>query len=232
LFPILARHQFDRWLEFFSAAALDVGFSGRPGASLSISSLDAERVAKGQVGEQSTSEGARGSIDKRAILFNSLIHPNHQQLGDLDHALLIGNRLLLIDSKRWRAADYSASQGNALRDGEPFDGGNISLGKWLSIMQQEVGPSVFVEGFVVLTGRGSRIRGAGELSKGVRLTTLQDFQEMTDALALENNSLPSAQVIQALTRLVSESGAGYGSGIMELSEIDELVFDRRPDKAD
>jgi len=171
VFPFLIRGQRVRWEEFYSASMVEPGYVGQPGSALTIASLDAEKVSSGQHGEQVTAQASRGSLEKKTLLFNSLVHPQHPELGDLDHALLIGNTLVVIDSKRWRSGLYTNSMGNVLRDGEPFMGGTISLGHWVDLMASELDVSR-VLGFVVMTNPSSIIGGSGKLSDNVQLITL------------------------------------------------------------
>lgn len=226
LFPFFLRRQRQRWEQFFSASSIDIGFSGRPGSSLSLSGLDEYKISIGQQGEQLTAEKSRGSLDKKSILFNSLIHPEHQNLGDLDHALLVGDKLILVDTKRWRADSYSTSQGNVLRDGEPFDGGNISLGKWIEILGNDLRDLVTIEGYVVMTNPSSILSGDGQLSSNVHLTTLKDFQELLQNIAESNEVLPPTVAIQFLTSLLSEDGVGIGKRQMILTELDLAMTSR------
>jgi hypothetical protein len=223
-FRLILKNQRQRWEQFFSVSAIDVGYSGRPGASLSIAGLDKTNVSIGQQGEQLTADSVRGSIEKKSILFNSLVHPNYKFLGDLDHALLLGSSLLLIDTKRWRAGRYSGSQGNVLRDGEVFDGGNISLGKWVQIMRDDMGSKVSVEGYVVMTNPASIVGGDGRLGSDVSLVTLEHFQELIEEKSASNTSLPPARAIEFLSTLVSDSGGGFEARYFSLSDLDEAIL--------
>jgi hypothetical protein len=219
-YPLFLKKQLQRWQEFYAASTLDVGFSGRPGSALSLASLDPNRTETGQLGEQVTAEATRGSLEKKSILFNSLVHPGHMGLGDLDHALVVGDTVMLIDSKRWRAGSYSQSQGNVLRDGEPFEGGNISLGKWVQLVYRDLAPEIKIQGYVVLTNPSSFVSGPGIISESIELISLSNFQDLIQATANENETLPSAEVIQYFSSMVTEKSVGAVKAEMTLSDLD------------
>ena len=63
--------------------------------------------------------------------------------GDTDHVLLIGNEVLLIDSKKWKEKrNYTVGDnGEVLRTGKPFPGGNVKIAKaaymWLDYLDAD-----------------------------------------------------------------------------------------------
>lgn len=61
--------------------------------------------AAGKAGEMLTAAVLNGFAD-RAAIFHDLRVPHHRLTINIDHAVLTGNRLLLIDSKLWKAGRY------------------------------------------------------------------------------------------------------------------------------
>lgn len=223
LFSLQMRQQRALWDEYFVASSVKRGFSGRPGASLELANLDDGLVLQGQLGEQITANRLRGSMESKSILFNSIVDPD-LKIGDLDHALLIGDQLLLIDSKRWRPGNYSVSQGNILRDGEPFLEGNPSLQSWVVHYRAKFPQLVSVTGLIVLTNPGSVIQGKGELSSDVRLASLRELQQIMDFKRATNEETPDPKVVQYFMSLVSDPAAEGATERLELSDYDQTLL--------
>lgn len=84
---------------------------GKPGASVEDSGLDASRVAVGAEGERRTARhlekllGFEGLRILHSMRFNPLEHTN----GDIDHVLVYGRNIILVDSKVWTPGEYSFS---------------------------------------------------------------------------------------------------------------------------
>lgn len=82
---------------------------GEPGSSLSESGLDAGRVEAGLSGEKRTAEhlwkltGFDGLRIFHSMRFNPLEHTK----GDIDHVLMYGQNIILLDSKVWTPGTYS-----------------------------------------------------------------------------------------------------------------------------
>jgi len=223
LFTLQMRQQGALWEEHHAASLVRRGFSGRPGASLELANFDDSSVIQGQLGEQITADRLRGSLVSKSILFNSLVDPD-LKIGDLDHALLIGDQLLLIDSKRWRPGRYSVSQGNILRDGEAFPGGTPTLQAWVAHYREKFPELASVTGLVVLTNPASIIEGKGELSNDVRLASLRELQQIMDFKRATNEATPDLSVIRYFMSLVSDPSAEGGSENLELSDYDQSLL--------
>jgi hypothetical protein len=223
IYPYLLVNQAKRWDEFFVSSLSQIGYAGRPGGQLSLSSLDPKLVEIGQLGEQQTAEAARGSLESKSILFNSIMDKSAGGLGDLDHAVVVGNQLILLDSKRWRSAYYQVSQGNVLRDGEPFEGGNISLSQWANHYRRVFGPEIQVRGFVILTNPAAIIEGNPMLSPDVELVSLPDFAKRLESIRDANTALPNAQVVRYFSNLLASDSAAINSAQMELTPLDSYL---------
>lgn len=71
---------------------------------------------------------------------------------DTDHVLIIGDYVLLIDTKRWKSKRaYSVSDsGTVLRSNKPFPGGNIKMKNAIYLWNNYLHPDTFVTGFVFI----------------------------------------------------------------------------------
>ncbi|KAA2264928.1 DnaJ domain-containing protein [Solihabitans fulvus] len=93
-------------------------------------------------------------------IFHGLAWPD-SVFADVDHAVLCGQRLVLIESKMWLPGHYVADDEGALwRNGHPFRGGAVRLPEGVSAFR-ELLPDVEVRGAVLIYP--SR---AGEITSG------------------------------------------------------------------
>lgn len=84
-----------------------------------------------------------------ARIFHGLAWPGSSR-AEVDHAVLCGRKLLLIESKLWPAGHYTSDgNGGLLRDGESFDGGSLRLSRTVAAYQMLL-PKVQVEGIVLV----------------------------------------------------------------------------------
>lgn len=60
-------------------------------------------------------------------IFHGLAAEVGSVFADIDHAVLCGNRLVLIESKRWLPGHYDVDEGGLRRNGHRFRGGTIRL---------------------------------------------------------------------------------------------------------
>jgi hypothetical protein len=93
-------------------------------------------------------------------IFHGLSWPD-SVFADIDHAVLCGRRLVLIESKLWLPGHYVADETGALwRNGHPFRGGGLRLPEGLAAFR-ELLPELEVRGAVVLYPNR-----AGEITTG------------------------------------------------------------------
>ncbi|HWC78345.1 MAG TPA: DnaJ domain-containing protein [Pseudonocardiaceae bacterium] len=119
-------------------------------------------------------------------IFHGLSWPD-SVFADVDHAVLCGRRLVLIESKLWLPGHYVADETGALwRNGHPFRGGGLRLPDGV-LAFRELLPELEIRGAVVLYP--SR---AGEITTGESPEVLAPpmspeafVHEMGDWLALE-----------------------------------------------
>ena len=87
---------------------------GTPGASLAKATTMAhDAVQAGLQGERTTAT-ILNAIDADVHVFHSLRVPGFAS-GDVDHAVVTGNKLVLIDSKQWKAGFYWSLGGRVFR---------------------------------------------------------------------------------------------------------------------
>lgn len=138
---------------------------GTPGASLlSAHNLDWEARQAGISGEaRVASELERlASFYPNTYIFHSVKLPG--KVGDIDHLVVQGNKMLIVDSKNWKhdaayhiyhstfEADYIT------RDGEDFEGGEIHLTRQIAEWQIEfMDSTIDVQGVLVIANRKSTV---------------------------------------------------------------------------
>ena len=122
---------------------------GAPGTRL-LASED-EPVNDCSKGEWMTLDLLSGYLGQipAARIFHGLAWPGSSR-AEVDHAVLCGRKLLLIESKMWPAGHYTSDgNGGLLRDGETFDGASLRLGRTVAAYQMLL-PKVQVEGIVLV----------------------------------------------------------------------------------
>ena len=100
---------------------------------------------------------------------------------DVDHVLLIGNEIILIDTKRWKKKKtYSvADDGSALMTNKPFPGNEVTMSdyiqKWLDYLDEDA----CVTGLVCINQEEtSVIRNKNWYVNNYRLVELDRFEEL------------------------------------------------------
>jgi xanthosine utilization system XapX-like protein len=84
-----------------------------------------------------------------ARIFHGLAEPG-SVFADVDHAVLCGRRLVLIESKMWLPGHYDVDEAGELwRNDHPFRGGAARLGKQLRIFQQ-LWPELEIRGVLLI----------------------------------------------------------------------------------
>jgi hypothetical protein len=138
---------------------------GTPGASLyTADNLGAEARQAGIEGEQRVAQELErlANLYPNTYIFHSVKLPG--KVGDIDHLVIQGNKMLLVDSKNWKhdasyhifhstfEADYIT------RDGEEFLGGEIHLTRQIAEWQVEfMDSSLDVQGVLVIANRKSSV---------------------------------------------------------------------------
>ncbi|MBG0739041.1 DnaJ domain-containing protein [Paeniglutamicibacter antarcticus] len=159
---------------------------GTPGRDLSVARFG-ENARIGIEGEQRTARLIAESVLPglpSARLINGLRWPGTEH-ADIDHAVIAGNRIALIDSKMWADGDYWWDNKRLFRNGKEM--GAFRLGAAVHAMRIAY-PTCYVEGWVVLhspSGKLSRpsIERAGMLPPlGQAAVYLVDASELPGAV--------------------------------------------------
>lgn len=199
---------------------------GRAGGSLDqASQLDETNVRIGQQGEQALSYAISSVVEGRGVVFNSLSVPGMEN-ADLDHVVVVGQTVMIIDSKVWTKGEYSVVQGNVWRDGNPFPGGSVSLDEMLLKLQEFLGEEVEIRGRIVILNNQASLGEETNLSYFCALRLLDGFADELWALVDGQTQLPNAAVLSELVQL-SDSRTTYPSLKDSISVEDEWVIYER-----
>ena len=174
------------------------GVVGRPGSSLDAADLETEPTQKGQVGEQSLAFSISKIIQNEGVLFNSLTVPGMDK-ADLDHVLVIGDDVMIVDSKNWSKGTYEVVQGNVWRDGESFPGGSVYIEELRHALSEYL--NFRVDARVVILDPNAKLGLATAISDQTEIQLLEDFESENQSLVDTNYLLPNAGVLSDLVSL-------------------------------
>jgi hypothetical protein len=199
---------------------------GRAGGSLDeASQLDETNVSIGQQGEQALSYAISSVVAGKGVVFNSLSVPGMEN-ADLDHVVVLGQTVMIVDSKVWTKGEYSVVQGNVWRDGNPFPGGSVSLDEMLLKLEEFLGEEVEIRGRIVILNNQASLGEETNLSYFCALRLLDGFADELRALVDGQTQLPNAAVLSQLVQL-SDSRTTYPSLKDSISIRDEWVIYER-----
>jgi curved DNA-binding protein CbpA len=171
----------------------------------------------GQVGddredaaERSTAELLRRYLTRLpgARVFHGLALPG-SVFADIDHAVLCGRRLVLIESKRWLPGHYETSgDGELLRDGRRFLGGGSNLPDSLAAYRRLL-PELEIRGAMIIypSRPGTITADAPGGQDDPPLTPEQFVREFGDWLAAEPATVDE-RTLRVLVDLVVSVTAG------------------------
>jgi hypothetical protein len=153
-------------------------------------------VRAGMEGERSTSKRIRKWMESvpNAVLIDSahvkgmgkteeITEDGIVNGGDTDHLLIIGNEVILIDSKRWKSKrKYSISdKGTVLRQGKNFPGGRVNAGGARAIWRKYLEDGAKVSSIVCInTERVFVQMDANWKKQPYRLITVEKLEEQLD----------------------------------------------------
>lgn len=169
---------------------------GIPGGSLYDSELNnANAVEAGIKGERSTARVLEelASLYKNMYVFHSVKLPGHQ--GDIDHLVIQGSTILLVDTKNWKKnntytmiRDAPKDNMRVLRDGENFDGNVIHLNSQLSDWRKQSQlAKKNVKGVLVIANTSSRIDKDSEIN-GFPITNLRTLGGVFEETFIRKNA--------------------------------------------
>lgn len=103
--------------------------------------------------------------------------------GDTDHVMLIGNEVLLIDTKRWKSKkNYSVGDnGEALRTNKAFPGGNLHMRQAIHLWLNYLDEDALITGIVCINTEDIVVfRNRNWFTQAYRLVELSRFKELLD----------------------------------------------------
>jgi hypothetical protein len=101
--------------------------------------------------------------------------------GDTDHVLLVGSEVILIDSKRWKSKkNYSVGDnGEALRTGKPFPGGNLHMRQALYLWLDYLYEDASITGIVCINSENVTVfRNRNWYTQPYRLVEIDRLEEL------------------------------------------------------
>lgn len=103
---------------------------------------------------------------------------------DTDHVLIIGNQVILIDTKRWKSKrTYSLSEnGKVLRTKKPFPGGSVKMRSAVFLWLEYLLPGAAITGVVHVNAEETKVlRNRNWFTQNFRVVELNRFIEYLDS---------------------------------------------------
>lgn len=104
--------------------------------------------------------------------------------GDTDHVMIIGDEVLLIDTKRWKKkSNYQiGDDGTVLRANKSFPGGNVHMRQAIHLWLDYLYEDAKITGLVVINNEEITVyRTRNWYTQSYRLVELERLQELLDA---------------------------------------------------
>lgn len=128
---------------------------GTPGASLGTSGFSDEQVAAGVAGERNTARILDDFARRHdsVIVFHSVRWNMNGAPYDIDHVVVVGQRVFFLDSKNWSKGNYTmlASGDTVIKDGVSIPNGAIHIQSGADTYINAYGISDFITQVVVWT---------------------------------------------------------------------------------
>lgn len=178
---------------------------GSPGASLTHQAFNPEYASKGidsnlakvgLEGELSTAAVLKKWISDKpnAVLINSVhvrgwgkeeVDPETGMIdgGDTDHIVVIGDEIILIDTKKWKKkANYSIDDsGHVLRYNKPFPGGDLHMRQAIHMWLDYLDAEAALTGIVCINSDDVTVfRNRNWYTQSYRLVEIGRFTELLD----------------------------------------------------
>lgn len=201
--------------------------AGVPGGSLEDSGLGEENVSAGIVGERMVANVITELMKVRedVYLFNSLKLPG--QNWDIDHVLLVGRDMYVIDAKRWKnyfKYQIVASDRNrwiAYRESNEFSGGILSTTREAESLQRHLlnreNLDVHPRCMLVVASQGVSVNTACDDVTRMQLEghSLETFRQEIKSFSEKPVEAPSKHLINALKKLCKTSSEQNNAWVME-----------------
>ncbi|MBV8933445.1 MAG: J domain-containing protein [Kutzneria sp.] len=171
---------------------------GAPGAQLL--SADDEPAMDCEAAEWMTLDLLSGYLGQipAVRIFHGLAWPGSSR-PEVDHAVLCGDKLLLIESRIWPPGHYSCdADGVLLRDGATFDGADLRLARTVAAYQMLL-PKMDVRGFVLVHPSVSgEVTSAMPADPPIEVMNPEDFVRIVGDWLAREPSLVNREVFLTL----------------------------------
>jgi hypothetical protein len=141
-------------------------------------------------------------------IFHGLAAEAGSVFADVDHAVLCGHRLVLVESKVWLPGHYDLDEtGALLRNGRPFRGGATRLADWLDAYRALL-PDVELSGALLLyPSRPGEITVGDGTARIAPMLPAQFVREVGGRLAADPSTV-DREVFRLVLRQVVSPGSG------------------------
>lgn len=196
-----------RMLQQFDAATYTetkYTYWGTPGGNISTATQFGDKAEIGAAGEKFFGEKLNKIVElyPHVRVFHGLCFTPGKKGADVDHAVLIGDQLILIDSKNWKHASYSwgtALDGSkiVLRDGAVWDAGHVHMENAVRLWNRYLngdGWGMKVSSIICMTkmkrrgGDGYIVNNTGSPST-VKLMSIEDTLSHVEELAANSEKV-------------------------------------------
>lgn len=188
---------------------------GIAGGSLNSAGFDASSTKAGIDGERRVGKVLDEFANKNSNVyaFHSVKLPGH--FGDIDHVLVIGSRVIAIDTKNWKSdASYAVGEDGEtiLRDGSTFPGGKVSVKRYVGELRSFTDLSAY--GLLVVSNSRSKTQRDPDSDWDfVNLTTLSEviYAEMRTQRRV---SASPTVIADLASRVVNPDYSGEWEGVV------------------
>lgn len=173
---------------------------GTPGSHIAAGPFGATQSQLGEKGEKEIGRILNTWAQKypEARVFHGVRFSPGKNTGDVDHIVLVGDRLILIDAKWWAYGNYTwAHNGEILRDGQSFPGGNVHMLNALNLWRAYL-PSLKMSTVIALAQPDSgryTVTETGKPSTSITLTTGRDLTRLLDDAAAKASGPTSDKLV-------------------------------------
>ena len=191
---------------------------GSPGAGLADSGFGDDQISLGVRGEKATAEIlSRVQARHPTTVVGHSLRVHRDTEADLDHLLVVGNHLVIIDSKMWRSnrrymlTHDSFDNADVISVGRPdgdYDDDRHTAMPWMLEQMRQAFPGYFISGLICIHGTSeaamrSQSIGVGSPSTAnLSLILAGDLESRLDDLASQAETMPTdSAVLTHLNRL-------------------------------
>lgn len=167
---------------------------GTPGNSVATDSFGSANAPIGRVGDRRVGQRLEQLIEQgSARLFHALRFGESDPV-DVNHAVVVGNRVALVEVKVWKPGIYTWQGAQTLlRYDDRFRGGRSDLVEALHRCRRDLGPGIEIQAWIVVTPVGDAeqhtyVLDDSEAPDGVKLCRLDELERVRDWLATADGS--------------------------------------------